>query len=228
MHRPTTTTISAIDLNQSASSESNTKMLEWIDRLFNSYANRSSGMINREGVEALCSDVKVDHTDVRILMLAWKMNARRQGYFTLDEWRTGLIALEADTIKKLRKVLQMLEEVGTSVLRPKKFMDFYSYSFRYCLTEEKHKTIDMKCICELLDLVLGCRFRSQVDSFVEYLKVSGRFMFLIHLSSIEWTAESLHIELLQNPFLLETLPESLFSKLDIELAQNLFLLGTLS
>ena len=24
-----------------------------------------------EGIEALCSDMEVDHTDVRILMLAW-------------------------------------------------------------------------------------------------------------------------------------------------------------
>ncbi|KAF8369769.1 hypothetical protein HHK36_032209 [Tetracentron sinense] len=64
-----------------------------------------------EGVKALCSDVKVDHTDVRILMLAWKMGAGRQGYFTLDEWRRGLIALQADTITKLQKRFQVIENV---------------------------------------------------------------------------------------------------------------------
>ncbi|RVW35670.1 DCN1-like protein 5 [Vitis vinifera] len=37
-----------------------------------------------EGIEVLCSDVEVDHTDVRILMLAWKMKAEKQGYFTLE------------------------------------------------------------------------------------------------------------------------------------------------
>ncbi|KAL9993988.1 putative defective-in-cullin neddylation protein [Helianthus debilis subsp. tardiflorus] len=40
-------------------------------------------MIDPEGIEYLCSDLEVEHTDVRILMLAWKMQAEKQGYFTL-------------------------------------------------------------------------------------------------------------------------------------------------
>ncbi|KAF8400554.1 hypothetical protein HHK36_013853 [Tetracentron sinense] len=126
---------------------------------------------------------------------------------------------------------------GSAVLRPKQFVDFYSYSFHYCLTDGIFKTIDKECICDLLDLVLGSRFRTQVDSFVEYLKVSGRHRmitrYLTWISGCAFftfalgTAESLHIELPQNPFLLETLSESLFPKLDIELPQNPFLLGTL-
>ncbi|KAK9740514.1 hypothetical protein RND81_03G041700 [Saponaria officinalis] len=62
-----------------------------------------------EGIEALCSDVEVDHTNVSILMLAWKIQAERQGYFTLEEWRKGLKALRADTISKLNKALPELE-----------------------------------------------------------------------------------------------------------------------
>ena len=34
----------------------------------------SSNLIDLEGIEASCLDVEVDHTDVTILMLAWKMN----------------------------------------------------------------------------------------------------------------------------------------------------------
>ncbi|PWA56557.1 Defective-in-cullin neddylation protein [Artemisia annua] len=59
-----------------------TKEVEKIDNFFASYANTETGLIDPEGVEKLCSDLKVEHTDVRILMLAWKMNAKTQGYFT--------------------------------------------------------------------------------------------------------------------------------------------------
>ncbi|CAK7336282.1 unnamed protein product [Dovyalis caffra] len=120
--------------------------MERIDNLFYSYANRSSGMIDPEGIETLCSDMEVDHTDVRILMLAWKMRAEKQGYFTLDEWRRGLKALRADTVNKLKKTLPELEK------------------------EEKQKSIDIESISQLLDLVLGSHFRGQVDYFIEYLK----------------------------------------------------------
>ncbi|KAG0484789.1 hypothetical protein HPP92_008868 [Vanilla planifolia] len=122
---------------------------------------------NTGGIEAFCSDLDVEHTDVRILMLAWRMNAERQGYFTLEEWRRGLKALRADNLSKLKKALPELEK---EVLRPQNFQDFYAYSFRYCLTEEKQKSIDIDVACELINLVLGFKFRPQVDSLVEYLK----------------------------------------------------------
>ncbi|OAY31792.1 DCN1-like protein 4 [Manihot esculenta] len=148
------------------------KEIERIDNLFVLYANNSLGMIDPEGIEALCSDMKVQHTDVRILMLAWKMNAQKQGYFTQEEWRTGLKALHADNLNKLKKALPELEkEVGT----PANFEDFYSFAFRYCLTEEKQKSVDIESICELLDLVLGSQFRAEVDSLIEYLKIQSDY-----------------------------------------------------
>ncbi|GLT64080.1 hypothetical protein SLA2020_365940 [Shorea laevis] len=156
----------------STSSKATSKELERIDNLFYSYANGSSAMIDPEGIENLCSDMEVDHTDARILMLAWKMKAEKQGYFTLEEWRRGLKALRADTVNKLKKALPELEK---EVKRPSNFVDFYSYAFRYCLTEEKQKSIDIESICELLDLVLGSQFRVQVDLFVEYLKTQNDY-----------------------------------------------------
>ncbi|GAV72380.1 Cullin_binding domain-containing protein [Cephalotus follicularis] len=165
-------TSSATDLFRSASSKASSKEMERIDNLFNSYANRSSSMIDPEGIETLCSDMEVDHTDVRILMLAWKMKAEKQGYFTLEEWRRGLKALRADTVSKLKKALPELEK---EVKRPLNFVDFYSFSFRYCLTEEKQKSIDIESICQLLDLVLGSQFRAQVDYFIEYLKIQNDY-----------------------------------------------------
>ncbi|CAN0899719.1 DCN1-like protein 4 [Linum grandiflorum] len=165
-------TSSAAALFRSATGKSSSKEMDRIDNLFNTYANRSSGLIDPEGIETLCSDLEVDHTDVRILMLAWKMKAEKQGYFTLDEWRRGLKALRAENITKLKKALPELEK---EVKRPSNFVDFYSYGFRYCLMEEKQKSIDIENICQLLDLVLGSQHRIQVDYFIEYLKIQSDY-----------------------------------------------------
>ncbi|XP_050232255.1 uncharacterized protein LOC126680972 [Mercurialis annua] len=165
-------TSSAVDLFRSASSKASSKEMERIDSLFYSYADKSSGLIDPEGIEALCADIEVPHTDVRILMLAWKMKAEKQAYFTLEEWRRGLKALRADTVNKLKKSLPELEK---EVKRPSNFVDFYTYAFRYCLTEEKQKSIDIESICQLLDLVLGSQFHVQVDYFIEYLKIQSDY-----------------------------------------------------
>ncbi|KAJ6849726.1 DCN1-like protein 4 [Iris pallida] len=157
------------DLFRSASSKAVSKEMERIDHLFYAYADKASGMIDPEGIESFCSDVEVDHTDVRILMLAWKMKAEKQGYFNLEEWRRGLKALRADTISKLKKALPELEK---EVMRPQNFIDFYTYSFRYCLTEDKQKSIDIESACELLDLVLGFQFRPQIKNLLSFLRTS--------------------------------------------------------
>lgn len=41
------------------------------------------------------------------------------------------------------------------------------------LSEEKQKSIDIESICELLNIVLRSEYPSQVDLFIEYLKVSA-------------------------------------------------------
>ncbi|KAK9060684.1 hypothetical protein SSX86_021390 [Deinandra increscens subsp. villosa] len=149
-----------------------TKEVERIDSFFASYANTSIGMIDPEGVEKLCSDLCVEHTDVRVLMLAWKMDAKKQGYFTQDEWRMGLKSLHADTIKKLKK---QLSELQKEVAKKENFEDFYRFSFRYCLTEDKQKNLDIETACVLLSLVLGPDFNLQVDSFIEFLKIQKEY-----------------------------------------------------
>lgn len=173
---------SKVDGVRSASNKATMKKGEPIDDLFHSYANRSLGMIDPEGIEALCSDLGVDHTDVRILMLAWKMNAQKQGYFTQDEWQRGLKALTVDTVNKLKNALSELEN---EVRMPQNFADFYSFAFQYCLTEDKQKWIDVECICELLDIVMGSQFPSQVALFTKYLKIQNDYK-VINMD--QWTS----------------------------------------
>ncbi|WZZ11075.1 hypothetical protein YC2023_096996 [Brassica napus] len=125
-----------------------------------------------EGIELLCSDLDVSRTDIRFLMLAWKMKAEKQGYFTQEEWTRGLVALGVVTLDKLKKALPELEK---EVRKQSNFADFYAYAFTYSLTEEKQESIDIETISQLLDTVMGSTFRPQVDYFVDYLKIQNDY-----------------------------------------------------
>lgn len=167
--------ITSSDVDSSLRTEpkkSTTKQFDRIDKLFESYANKSLGLIDPDGIEALCKDVHVDHTDVRMLILAWKLKAEKQGYFSKDEWRKGLKCLGADTLPKLRKAINGLKK---EVTVPECFEDFYSYAFQYCLTEEKQRSIDIETICELLNVVLRSEFPTQVNLLTEYLKIQNDY-----------------------------------------------------
>ncbi|XP_058759432.1 uncharacterized protein LOC131633026 isoform X1 [Vicia villosa] len=167
--------ITSSDVDSSIRTEpkrTTTKQFERIDNLFGLYANKSMGLIDPDGIEALCKDVNVDHTDVRMLILAWKLKAEKQGYFSKDEWRKGLKSLGADTLPKLKKAINGLKKEVTG---PECFEDFYSYAFQYCLTEDKQRSIDIETICELLTIILGSEFPSQVNLLTEYLKIQNDY-----------------------------------------------------
>ncbi|XP_033132715.1 DCN1-like protein 4 isoform X4 [Brassica rapa] len=146
--------------------------LEGIVDVFHRYSNTASNLIDPEGIELLCSDLDVSRTDIRFLMLAWKMKAEKQGYFTQEEWTRGLVALGVVTLDKLKKALPELEK---EVRKQSNFADFYAYAFTYSLTEEEQKSIDIETISQLLDTVMGSTFRPQVDSFVDYLKIQNDY-----------------------------------------------------
>ncbi|XP_061352943.1 uncharacterized protein LOC133297765 [Gastrolobium bilobum] len=151
------------------------KEFDPIDGLFDTYTNETSDTIELKGIEALCEDLEVNRADVRILILAWKMKAKNRDVFTKDEWRRGLEGLGANTIIELRKVLDVLKremsviESFDAIVAPEFFENFYIYAFQYNLNEDQR--VDIKSVCQLLNVVLGPAFPIQVDLVTEYLKV---------------------------------------------------------
>ncbi|GER51861.1 defective in cullin neddylation protein [Striga asiatica] len=154
---------------------------------FSSSAATKAVFSRPEGIEALCSDLEVDYNDIKILILAWKMDAQKQGYFTQDEWRRGLKALRVDNIKKLKKSLPELkkETLKISICLPfatvKRYVCTYCKSaflskcvcFDYFLI--RLKCLDIESTFMLIDLVLGFQYPAQVDSFIQFLKIQSDY-----------------------------------------------------
>ncbi|XP_051148031.1 uncharacterized protein LOC127263114 isoform X1 [Andrographis paniculata] len=140
---------------------------EKIDQLFYRYATKSSGVIDPSGIDLLCADLQLDDKDYQMLLLSWKMKARRKGYFTVEEWRRGLTTLHAYTLPKLRDGIYTLY---LEVRVPSNFLKLYSYAFKYSLTDVRQKTLDIETICDMLELILGSDHRAQVDALIAYLK----------------------------------------------------------
>ncbi|KAK3260097.1 hypothetical protein CYMTET_30931 [Cymbomonas tetramitiformis] len=131
----------------------NSKELEGINGLFEKYRDKTSSesTIGPDGVEQLCEDLGVPASDVRILMLAWKLRASRMGYFTEEEWRSGLLSMHADSLEKLQQALPMLEKETS---QPMVFREFFRYSFEFCCTEPRQKTLDLDTASQMLGLVM--------------------------------------------------------------------------
>jgi len=88
-----------------------------------------------------CEDMKVDPSDVKLLVLAWAMGATRMGYFTRDEWMSGVPRFGNATTPP--DLLEEVHNLYQALLRDvERFRELYGFTHRFC-REERRKTIDV-------------------------------------------------------------------------------------
>ncbi|CAJ0929235.1 unnamed protein product, partial [Mesorhabditis belari] len=102
--------------------------------LFKRYANkREDGLgpdrIGPWGVSELLSDLRLEATDRRVLILAWLMKAKTQCEFSTEEWNNGFKDLGVNTIDELRGTLENWEKELEN--NRAKFRELYQFSFLY-------------------------------------------------------------------------------------------------
>lgn len=79
-------------------------------------------------MEKFCEDIGVEPENVVMLVLAYKMNARQMGFFTLSEWLKGLSELQCDSISKIQ---QKLEYLRNQLNDPHTFKGIYRYAYDF-------------------------------------------------------------------------------------------------
>ncbi|GAB4817652.1 hypothetical protein N2152v2_004698 [Parachlorella kessleri] len=116
------------------------------------------------GIEKFCSDLKLEPSDRKVLLLAWRFGAKRMGFFSREEFLDGFKLMNSSSVAQLLKALPSLE---AAVQDPATLQDFHIYAFRFCLTEPGQKIIDIETAAQMLELVLpGTPF---TEPFCEYL-----------------------------------------------------------
>ncbi len=122
-------------------------------------------MIGPEGIERLCDDLGIEPSERRVLILAHIMGAERMGYFSKEQFFHGCQRLGVTTLAQLKKSLPQLDAL---VSTPASFNSFYTFAYRFCLTEG-HKIIERETAAQMLQIVFPKgRF---VAEFCEFLSI---------------------------------------------------------
>ncbi|KAM3567906.1 hypothetical protein VYU27_009959, partial [Nannochloropsis oceanica] len=80
----------------------------------------------------LSDDPEEDRQDVRVLVLMWKLGARRRpGQISREEFEGALKQLELDTLDKLRD--RLLPSLDVDFLQGDDFKSFYRFAFLFSL-----------------------------------------------------------------------------------------------
>nr|CAG4648233.1 EOG090X0DAO [Moina brachiata]SVE93254.1 EOG090X0DAO [Moina brachiata] len=140
------------------------KCIAW----FKTYTSAASPeTIGPEGVESMCKDLGVEPENILLLVLSWKMGAKQMGYFTLQEWLTGLTDIQCDSLVRLQAKLPHLQSYlddSTS------FKSIYRYAFDFARDKDQ-RSLDIDTAKGMLGLLLGRQW-SLIESFFQFLDQS--------------------------------------------------------
>ncbi|KAJ1551055.1 DCN1-like protein 4, partial [Cladochytrium tenue] len=81
------------------------------------------------GIERLCEDLGVAVDGPTVLVLAWKLGAKRMGFFDKHEWMTGMAQLKTDSREKLVALLPSLDEAFNTAETAR---EIYRWAFGFC------------------------------------------------------------------------------------------------
>ncbi|XP_007552413.1 PREDICTED: DCN1-like protein 5 isoform X3 [Poecilia mexicana] len=142
------------------------KCLAW----FHKYAGAEK-MVGPEAMEKFCDDIGVEPENIIMLVLAWHLGASKMGYFTKDEWLSGMTVLQCDCTERLQSKLDyMRSELNDAAA----FKNIYRYAFDFA-RDTNQRSLDMDTATSMLALLLGRTWPlfSVFRQFLEQSKYKG-------------------------------------------------------
>lgn len=146
-----------------------------VSELYEKYREKDGGdgapdQIGPEGIMEMCSDMGLEPTDVKLLILAWCFQAEEQGYFSKAEWIRGMSELRVDSMATLVSKLDSLDRQLRGATSSPTFKDFYKFAFRFSRSAGQ-KSLEIESVKALLITVLPPP-HPHVESLLKFLEAT--------------------------------------------------------
>lgn len=125
-------------------------------------------IVDATGTMKMCEDLDVPPENVAMLVVAWKMDCKTMGSFTLDEWKTGMQKLQCDSAAKLKCLLPALRK---ELEDPQVLKAVHRYSFDFAKSANENpgqRSIDLDTAQMMLKVLFRGRWAG-LTSFVDFL-----------------------------------------------------------
>ncbi|XP_045204486.1 DCN1-like protein 5 [Mercenaria mercenaria] len=134
---------------------------------FHEYTDPDEDVLGPEGMEKFCEDIGVEPENIVMLSLAYTLDAKSMGFFTLAEWLKGMSELQCDCSNKVQQKLEYLRNLLED---PVQFKNIYRYAFDFARDKDQ-RSMDMDTAKAMLTLLLGKKW-PLFPNFHQYLDQS--------------------------------------------------------
>jgi len=156
--------------SSSSVSKSSSKAVasDWYIKQFEEYVDASDGQIGPEGIEKLCNALKLDPSDVLVLVLAWLLGASQMGYFSREEWLSGQDSLSSATSSET--LVEQLQAIYAATRRSMdRLRELHKFTHKFC-REERKKNIDVETAAAMLGMLHDKQFPEHIRELCDFLK----------------------------------------------------------
>ncbi|KAL1508630.1 hypothetical protein AB1Y20_004726 [Prymnesium parvum] len=141
----------------------------WFENLFDAYKDADEQIICPEGVERLCQALNLDPSDVLVLVFAWKLGAKRMGYFLHEEWLAGCKSFSS--AHSTSELCNLLKAIHDSTLRdPSALRSIHSFTHKFCREDERVRNVEISSAIIMLQLLHGKTFPAHVKNLVAFME----------------------------------------------------------
>lgn len=152
--------------NKVSSEESSFQMRNLLNWFKTYVTEEDHQLLGPEGMERFCMDICVDPSDIVMLVIAYKMNAKRMGYFTQSEFVKCLSEVLCDSPKKLRNKLDYFYNLLND---PQTFKMIFRYGYDFARDKDQ-RSMDIETAKAMLSLLLSKTWPLYPD-FAEFLNL---------------------------------------------------------
>jgi len=114
------------------------------------------------------NDLQISLDDVVLVIMAYYLNTKELGRFTLEEWVTGFLTLEMDNIEKIKAGLPSLRE---QLKDPEKLSSIYKFSFNFYREDAKY--VDLETADRVFEMLLVDKLH--IPQIREFLKEQSTY-----------------------------------------------------
>lgn len=152
-----------------------------INQLYTKYADPNDDKILAEGIIQFCTDIGITPDDVVMLVLAERMGADVMGEISKEQFETGLVGLNLDSVGKIKAALPSLRaqivgynnnnNIGLSSDPESRRRFKEIYNFAYLISREKgQKCVQQEMALEMWALLLPPQRWPLIHDWCAFLK----------------------------------------------------------
>lgn len=136
-----------------------------ITAIFEKYKEPDEDAILVDGMVRYCEDLKVDPTDVSVLVLAYHLSSERMCEFTRKAFVSGWVKLNGDSLERQRNIVKTL---GAQLEDRTTLREVYQFAFNFGRAEGQ-KSLSLDVAVAYWQLILAGRFK-HLDMWLEFVQ----------------------------------------------------------